>query len=60
MPNISQIDEVPCQAEVRISQKITLNCQVRKVKYTQVRREFYVPKNSFHMLPRVLKAYLKA
>ena len=25
MPKISQIDEVPCQAEVRILQKITLN-----------------------------------
>ena len=25
MPKISQIDEVPCQAEVRIFQKITLN-----------------------------------
>ena len=24
MPKISQIDEVPCQAEVRILQKITL------------------------------------
>ena len=26
MPKISQIDEVPCQAEVRILQKITLKC----------------------------------
>ena len=25
MPKISQIDEVPCQAEVRILQKTTLN-----------------------------------
>ena len=25
MPKMSQIDEVPCQAEVRILQKITLN-----------------------------------
>ena len=25
MPKISQIDEVPCQAEVQILQKITLN-----------------------------------
>ena len=25
MPKISQIDEVPCQAEVRILQKINLN-----------------------------------
>ena len=25
MPKIGQIDEVPCQAEVRILQKITLN-----------------------------------
>ena len=25
MPKISQIDEVPCQAEVRILQKLTLN-----------------------------------
>ena len=26
MPKISQIDEVPCQAEVQILQKITFNC----------------------------------
>ena len=31
MPKISQIDAVPCQAEVRILQKITLNvyCSLR-------------------------------
>ena len=28
--------------------------------YTQVLCEFYVPKNLFHMLPRVLKAYFES
>ena len=28
--------------------------------YAQVLREFPVPKNSFHMSPRVLKAYFKS
>ena len=28
--------------------------------YTQVLCEFYVPKNSFHMLPRVLKVYFES
>ena len=28
--------------------------------YTEVRREFCVPKNSFHLLPRVLKAYFES
>ena len=29
MPKISQIDEVPCQAEVRILQKITFKCEMK-------------------------------
>ena len=28
--------------------------------YTQLLCEFCVPKNSFHMLPRVLKAYFES
>ena len=40
--------------------KSLLTVKSERSNYTQVRREFYVPKNSFHMLPRVLKAYLKA
>ena len=34
-----------------------LTVKSERSNYTQVRREFCVPKNSFHMLPRVLKAY---
>ena len=36
MPKISQIDEVPCQAEVRILQKITLkSLQLNRVKFSR-------------------------
>ena len=40
-----------------------LDCQTvesERSNYTQVLCEFCVPKNSFHMLPRVLKAYLES
>ena len=33
-----------------------LTLKSERSNYTQVLREFCVPKNSFHMLPRVLKA----
>ena len=34
MPKISQIEEVPCQAEVRILQKITLN--INTIRYYEL------------------------
>ena len=37
-----------------------LTVKSERSNYTQVRREFCVPKNSFHMLPRVLKAYFES
>ena len=36
MPKISQIDEVPCQAEVRILQKITLKSSFLSLRVTLV------------------------
>ena len=34
-----------------------LTVKSERSNYSQVLREFSVPNNSFHMLPRVLKAY---
>ena len=39
-----------------VSRRTSLTLKSEWSNYTQVPREFYVPKNSFHMLPRVLKA----
>ena len=37
-----------------------LTVKSERSNYTQVRREFCVPKNSFHLLPRVLKVYIES
>ena len=37
-----------------------LTLELERSNYTQVLCEFCVPKNSFHMLPRVLKAYFES
>ena len=37
-----------------------LTLKSERSNYTQVLREFCVPKNSFHMLPTVLKAYFES
>ena len=37
-----------------------LTVESERSNYTQVLCEFCVPKNSFHMLPRVLKAYFES
>ena len=37
-----------------------LTLKSERSNYTQVLREFCVAKNSFHMLPRVLKAYFES
>ena len=39
MPKISQIDEVPCQAEVRILQTITLKYQLKNAKRYKLQPE---------------------
>ena len=37
-----------------------LTVELERSNYTQVLCEFCVPKNLFHMLPRVLKAYFES
>ena len=37
-----------------------LTVESERSNYSQVLCEFYVPKNLFHMLPRVLKVYLES
>ena len=37
-----------------------LTAEKERSNYTQVLCEFWVPKNSFHMLPRVLKVYFES
>ena len=37
-----------------------LTVEAERSNYTQMLSEFCVPKNSFHMLPRVLKAYFES
>ena len=39
---------------------MALTVEAERSNYTQVLREFCVAKNSFHMLPRVLKAYFES
>ena len=51
MPKISQIDEVPCQAEVRILQKITLKqFKWHTFWWTPICNLLYYESGQFHLI----------